>query len=255
MRSPSGERCRRALRLAGPVLVAVLLIHAGVAGAARPLDTEDTGTVDPGNVELELSATWETAPSERASAAQAALNVGITPGFQLKVASGLEWFDPDDAADHVGVGDTFLGAKFRLLEETERRPAALVAVTLRLPTGDDERGLGEPGVDVGVLAVISKTFGPLTLTGNGGYTFVTDDREQDFVTLAASAEYRVTEAWALVGEVFSEVGIHTGAAPVVLRGGSTYAIAPRIRLDGAVGVGLTDQSPDAVVTVGVTIAF
>ena len=42
---------------------------------------------------------------------------------------------------------------------------------------------------------------------------------------------------------------------VVLRAGAVYAITDRIKLDGAVGVGVTRESPDVLITVGVTIAL
>ncbi len=72
------------------------------------------------------------------------------------------------------------------------------------------------------------------MTGNVAYTFATSDRDMDFWTLASSVEYRMTENTA------------------VFRTGTVYAVSDRIRLDGAVGVGLTRESPDALVTVGVT---
>jgi hypothetical protein len=110
-------------------------------------------------------------------------------------------------------------------------------------------------VDAGIVAVASKAVGALTLTGNVGYTFVTRDRELDFWTLAASLEYRVTKAWILVGEVVSAVGADRAADVAVLRVGAIYAIGARLKLDGAVGVGLTRGSPDVLVTVGMTISL
>lgn len=241
--------------VAAATMLGVVLVGAGPVGAGRPLDTEDTATVQPGKVELELAATWEQGSGDRSAAAQGALNVGIAPRLQVKIASGLGWLDPDDGRDHMRVTDTILGVKHRLLDETPRLPAILAAVTLRLPTGDAAYGLGQPGVDVGVLAVVSKAFGPLTLAWNGGYTFVTDDRAQDVVTLATSAETRVSESWTIVGEVFSQVAPRADEASVVLRAGAMYAITPSIRLDGAVGAEVVHQAPTLVVTVGVTIAF
>jgi hypothetical protein len=112
-------------------------------------------------------------------------------------------------------------------------------------------------VDVGLLAVASKTFGPVTLTGNGGYTFVTRDRELEFWTLAAAVEYRATAAWSLVGEVVSALPSHRdqGQETALLRAGTTYTVHPRVRLDTAVGFGVTRQSPDVLVTFGVTFAL
>jgi hypothetical protein len=43
---------------------------------------------------------------------------------------------------------------------------------------------------------------------NGGYTFVTRDRDLDFWVAAGSVEYRVTKEWSLVGEIVCGLGIH-----------------------------------------------
>lgn len=131
----------------------------------------------------------------------------------------------------------------------------LGSFTIRLPTGDEQRGLGDEDVDVGLLAAISKAFGPITLTWNGGYTFVTRDRSLDFWTLAGSLEYRVSKPWVLVGEVVSTLGHEHAPDTVVLRAGAVYAITDRIKLDGAVGVGVNRDSPEVLITVGVTIAL
>ncbi|MGH7424046.1 MAG: transporter, partial [Candidatus Methylomirabilales bacterium] len=143
----------------------------------------------------------------------------------------------------------------RVLDETERRPAFMGVVVLRLPTGDEDRSLGEQGVDVQPLAVVSKTFGPLTLTLNGGYTFVTSHRDLDFWVVTGSFEYEITDAWSLVGEVVSELGTHDGGDVVVLRAGTVLAITNGIDVYTAVGFGLTGDSPDVTVRLGVTIAL
>jgi hypothetical protein len=91
---------------------------------------------------------------------------------------------------------------------------------------------------------------------NGGYTFVTRDRDLDFWVAAGSVEYRVTKEWSLVGEIVCGLGIHgVHRTPdtIVLRAGSTWAVTDRIRLDGAGGDGLTRESPDLLISIGLTI--
>ncbi len=41
----------------------------------------------------------------------------------------------------------------------------------------------------------------------------------------------------------------------VLRAGAIYVVGERLKLDGAVGVGLTRDSPDVLITVGMTISL
>ncbi len=247
------------------VITLVLVLAPGAAFAGRPLDTEDTGTVEPGKAELELSGDFARNPEDNSWSTKAVLSFGLISRFEARIESTLLFLEPrpaedDEEADRKGrggIGDSLLGFKYRLLDEADTVPAVLGSLTLRLPTGDEDRGLGAEDVDVGLLAVASKAFGPVNLTLNGGYTFVMRDRDLDVWLVAGSVEYRATKEWSLVGEIVCGLGIHGGVHrtpdTIVLRAGSTWAVTDRIRLDGAVGAGLTRDSPDVLVTVGVTI--
>lgn len=226
-----------------------------VVWAGRPLETEDTGTVAPGAAELELSANYARNLPDNLWGTRGVLTVGLLPGLDARVESTLLLLAPQDRPSRAGIGDSLLGIKYHLLDDAAALPAVLGALTLRLPTGDAERGLGAEGVDVGLLAAVSKALGPMTLTWNVGYTFVTRDTGLDFWTLAASIEYRLAKAWVLVGEVVSTLGATHAANTAVLRTGALHALSDRVRLDGAVAAGLTRASPDVLVTVGVTIGL
>ena len=232
----------------------VLFLGLGAAAVdAGPLDTEDTTTLEPGQVELELRGDYAKSPD--VWSLTTTLNIGVLPGLEVDVDAPFVLLDPDEDTTRGGVGDMELTVKYRVLDETERRPTFMGAVVLRLPTGDEDRGLGEEGVDVQPLAVVSKTFGLLTLTLNGGYTFVTRDRDLDFWVVTGSLEYEITDAWSLVGEIVSELGTHDRGDVVVLRAGTMLAITEGIEVYTAVGFGLTRDSPDVTVRLGVTIAL
>jgi hypothetical protein len=235
--------------------VLVVLLGPASAWAGRPLDTEDTGTVEPGKAELELSGDFARNPEDRARLAKGVLSLGVAPRLEVRIESLLLSLEPDEGRGRGGIGDSLVGLKYRLLDDVGAVPALLGALTVRLPTGDADRGLGAEEVDVGLLAVASKTLGPITLTGNGGYTFVTRDRKLEFWTLAAAVEYRATAAWSLLGEVVSFLPSHRGSETAVLRAGTTYAVHPRVKLDVGVGFGVTGQTPDVLVTFGATIAL
>lgn len=244
------ERAARALR--GSAL-ALILAAAPPVWADRPLETEDTGTLDPGAVEIELGGEYARNPEDRTWTAVGVLNLGLLRRLEAKLAVPLLLREPDTASANGGAGDIALGAKYRVLDESAVMPALLGQVTLRLPTGDTRRGLGEEDVDVEVLAALGKSLGAVTLTWNGGYTFVTRDRELDAWLLRAALEYAATSAWSLVGEVVSTRLDAGSAATAVLRAGTTYAISKRVRFDTAVGAGVTRSSPDVLVTIGLTL--
>ena len=236
-------------------VLAIIVLIPGLAWAARPLDTEDPGTVAPGKVEVQGSVDYIKGDDGKLVGARGVLGTGLLPNLDIRVQSGLLWVDPLDEPSRGGLGDTLFGFKHRLLDETDTFPAVMYAFTLRFPTGSEARGLGDRGVDAALFAVVGKTFGPVTLNWNGGYAFISRDRDLDFVLLSTSFEYRVTEAWSLVGEVVSALGVNQAPDVAILRGGMTYTLTPRIRLDGAVAGGVTRESPDLLVTIGTTITL
>jgi hypothetical protein len=227
----------------------------GLAWAGRPLETEDPGTIAAGHAELEVSVDSLESDASRLVGAKGVLGVGLLPGMEARVESVLLRVEPRHAPSRGGMGDSLVGFKHRLLDETEALPALMYALTLRLPTGNAARLLGDTGVDATLIAVVGKTLGPVTLTWNGGYVFVSRDRALESWLLAASLDYRVSEPWSLAGEVVSTLGVDQAPPLAVLRLGSAYALSTRVKLDGAVGVGITRASPDVLLTVGVTLAL
>jgi len=239
------------------VLVCLMVIAiVAPALAGRPLVTEDTGTLDPGQVEAELGFEYVRDREVRTFGAPAglALNIGLLPRLEGTIGTTIVVLDAPGASSQAGIGDSDAKLKYRFVDETPNIPAVMGAMALRLPTGDESRGLGEPGVDVQALAVASKTFGPATLTVNAGYTFVTADRTADVVNVNASVDAAITDTWSVVAEIVSELATHRRADDrVVVRVGTTYEVAKSVTLDAAAAVGVTRASPDLLLTVGVTV--
>jgi hypothetical protein len=233
----------------------VLVLFSRLAWAARPLDTEDPRTVPQGKGEFQGSVDATKGDDGALVGLKGSLGFGLLPTMDLRLQTALLWGDPQDAPSRVGMADGLLEFKHRLLDETATLPAFLYAITLRFPTSLGASGLGENGVDATLLAVVGKTCGPLTLNWNGGYVFISRDRDLDLVLLSMSLEYRFTATWSLVGEVVSAIGVNQAPAVAVLHGGATYSLTPRMRLDGAVAVGVTRASPDVLVTIGTTMTL
>jgi hypothetical protein len=248
----------RAHRMAWAIALALNVLAASPAEAGRPLTTEDTGILDPGTAEIELGVDY--IREQRADLfllpSGPVLNIGLLPRLEGTLGTELRRVDPDDGPPRAGFGDSHLRLKYRFLDETAHAPALVGAVTVRLPTGDDERGLGDRGVDVQPLVLASKTLRPVTLTVNAGYTFVTRDRELDVVNVNASAEVEITRTWSLVAEVVSELATRRRADDrVIVRAGTVYAVGERVKLDAAAGFGATRASPDVLLTIGLTVTL
>jgi hypothetical protein len=246
-------------------IAAVLLLLAlpTLAGAALPLETEDTGTAE--RVEVEVAAFAQSAAGGDSGDLAVAVNVGLLENLEVSAAGALALDDPADDGARAGPGDSVLGIKYRFLDEAPPWPALLARFAVRLPTGDETRGLGEGEVGVGLLLAASRTLGPVTLTANVGYTITTGDADADLVILAASVEWAVARSWRVVGEIVGEVAIGRVADDAaVLRLGFTWdvfdaeeakGLLRKATLAGAVGVGLTSASPDVNALLGLTLAY
>ena len=188
--------------------------------------------------------------------AKGALNVGIFPRVEGKLELPVVVSDPDGSSLQAGFGDVIAGLKYSIVDETPAVPAVAGAVTVRLPSGDPDRGLGEDGVDVTVLGIVGKRVEPFVLHGNVGYRFVTAERSLDMWIVAASVEYQLNARLSLVGEALGFLPADGDQdATGRLRAGVVYSMRDNVRLDAAVGRGFTRDSPRALVTVGVTIGF
>jgi Putative MetA-pathway of phenol degradation len=223
--------------------------------AGRPLDTEDTGTLDPGQFQLELGQEYVKETGQRSWATIAGFSAGVLKGLEVKIESAVLLLEPDGERSRAGVSDSVIGAKYRLLDETDTWPAMVAAFKLKLPTGDARRGLGDDDVEAAGLAALGKTVGPVTMTVNVGYPFVTRRRELDAWTLSGSIEYPVTAALTAVAELVGTIGVSEAEDTLVARAGAVFALTKRVSLDGAVGMGLTRASQDLITTVGITVRF
>jgi len=238
----------------------VLTLFPGPASAFQPLLTEDTGTVAPGEIEVETSTELVKSAGQRGGSAVVTTSVGLRPGLEGHIDVSGFLFDRDGRST-VGGFEGAVGIKDRLVDETEQLPAVLVAVTLAVRPRttqqriEDTESAGDT-VAVDSRLVLSKIVGPVTLTWNGGYRLVDDGATTHGMLLGLAAEYRATKAVTLVGEVFSEVRFGGGERSIALtRVGAVYAIAEKMIIEGAIGTGLTPKSPDLTVTLGVTMRF
>jgi hypothetical protein len=227
----------------------LLVALPSVAGAALPLETEDTGTTE--RVEVEVATVYQSAETGESGDLGVTVNVGLRENLEASVVGTLAVDDPAGAGAEGGLGDTLLGVKSRFLDEAPPWPALLARVSLRVPTGDETRGLGDGDVSVGLLLAASRTWGSVTLTGNVGYTITTGGA--------------VSGPWRLVGEIVGDVAVGRNADDVaVVRVGVTWDIfdagaAPgllrKATLAGAVGFGLTPASPDVSAILGLTLVY
>jgi hypothetical protein len=79
--------------------------------------------------------------------------------------------------DESGIGDSTIGFSYKLASGADRLNAAFTA-RVKLPTGDDERGIGTGETDTYAQFDLFQTFGTITPFGSAGYRWLGDGRYQ-----------------------------------------------------------------------------
>lgn len=161
-------------------------------------------------------------------------------------------------------GDFTLAAKFRLVEETESRPAFGVRFGFEMPNSNETRGIGLNTTNVFLTLLAQKHFGRLNLFGNIGFGILQAPAglfsQNDVVLYGVGALYPVHERVNIVGEVAGRYS--TRKTPVtsalVATGSRSQArlglqvFAGGLRWDFAGLAGLTKDDPDSGFTFGVS---
>lgn len=247
------------------VLVVVLGIVFGfssIALAGRPLSTDDAGTVEPGHLEVELGWEYANQPNDDT---ENSIAIALTTGVVWdRLDFGIEipylFLNPDDGADEDGFGDMEARLKLRFLDETDSFPAMATTVGIKTTTGDKDKGLGSGEIDVPINLIATKGFDRLTLHANLGYNIIGEPEGEDVsntVGYGVAGEFAVTEIFCVVGEVVGEIQTEDTDSdnPAEILIGATYELPFGTVLDGGVGFGLTDGSPDYKITAGLTHEF
>ena len=157
-----------------------------------------------------------------------------------------------------GLEDISLNYRLQVLMESDTAPAFAPRISLILPTGDEEDGLGNDTVGYQLNLPLSKIVSDrVTLHFNAGATLLPDVEDHDLVGyhLGASAIYAVTPDLNLMLEVLGEwdeapdeFGGTDRDASVVISPGLRYAFNHPGDAQTVIGIaapiGVTEAAPD-----------
>lgn len=199
-------------------IAAAAALSATAALAGPPFFTDDPEPVERRHHELYVFATYEsTADGTDGVGPAVEYNDGPAKDLQFHVVVPLAYVRPSDGLDAAGPGDLELGAKYRFVHETGRRPQMGVFPFVEIPTGSASRGLGNGRVWARIPLWIQKTIGPWTTYGGGGWVLNHASGAKSHGFAGWLLQRDVSERLMLGGEIYAE-----GAdAP----GGRTWTVA------------------------------
>jgi hypothetical protein len=158
-----------------------------------------------------------------------------------------------------GLGDIVTSAFYTVMNERQSDVGLDIGVKLKLPTADEQRGLGTGEVDYALQADVFKPLGNVTAFGSLGYRFYGDPPGltlRDVPYYAIGATYRMAPD--------NIVGVAYDYRPRIVPGGSQISEATlfwsrrlsrewRLQLYGVAG--FSDGSPDGGLGAGIDYRF
>jgi len=169
---PSIARVSSRNLLRGARSLALVFVALGPAFslmAGPPFLTDDPEPVDLNHWEFYVFGQGErSAGSDAFSGPAIEMNYGIAANTQLHLVAPVANLSSPGTGWTSGYGDTELGIKYRLMEETDSRPQVGIFPMAELATGSSERGLGNGRTWYRLPVWIQKSWGPWTTYGGGG---------------------------------------------------------------------------------------
>ena len=232
------------LRAGARVTALALCVAFETSQAGAPFQTDDPDVVARGRYEALFFYQQGLADDGRSGVLPGVeLHYGAAPNVELDLVAPLAFHAPPGRHADRGYGDTQLGVKYGLSEETEALPRIGFAPKLDLPTGDGDRGLGSGGTACFLPIWLEKTAGQLRTYGGGGYWINRGAGNRNYWFIGWEAEYRFSDRWLLGAEVFHATPQRTAqGSSTGFNAGGAYLLNDHGQLIFSLGKGLRNAT-------------
>jgi len=227
------------------------------AHAMHPLISDDTGTTGTGKFNLEVNAEYANDNGDSETQLAATLSAGIKENIDLVATLPYLFTRIDEGPETMnedGLSDLSLEVKWRFYEKDGLSFALKPGIIL--PTGDEDKGLGDGKAAYSLHFLTTKELDPVTLHLDLGY--IKNGKElRDIWHYSLAAEYAVSKPLALVANIGGETNPDRGSSvhPLFLLGGLIYTINENISIDFGLKTGLNKAEADYTVLAGIILDF
>lgn len=186
------------------IFPATLLCAVSVAAwAGPPFRTDDPEAVEHKHSEFYVFHQQTLTADGRSGVAPAfEFNHGIVENVQLHLVAPIAFNTPSGLRTNRGYGDTELGVKWQLNEETDAMPMVGVFPIVELQSGNADKGLGNGKSQFFLPVWLQKKWGNFQTYGGGGRWFNSRKDSRDYWFFGWQAQYQFSEHVTLGGEVF-----------------------------------------------------
>lgn len=239
--------------------VLFLVIFPSLALAARPLSTDDAGTVEKGHLEVESGFEYAN-KTDKEYNWSTALKCGLSESWDVGVEIPYQFIDVAEGNDANGAGDIVFSSKYRLLDESEGFTALALSFSIKTDTGNEDKGLGSGDLDYTINTIFSKELNKSVAHLNLGYKYVGAPEgagDESVFSYALALEYPFSDRLNFVGELSGETNFEGDFDDNTFAGlaGFNYAFSDAAAFDLGIGWQISKASPDYKLITGLTLGF
>ena len=222
---------------------------------ANPADITQYGV-------LELEYGWDRASlgsGARVSDTGGLLKFGLLCDIELRWTMGNALWENDLAGGQAGTGDNWFGPQIRFYRQTPRVPSMAFSYAAKAPTASTAKGLGSGRVDHSFTLLESKDVLGTHFDFNQTYFLIGRQSSPGFDgnwQLNMAFSHPIVGHLQFTGEFYGMTELNS-SQPAFASGlwALTYAITPRLVVDGGMDTGLTNGAPQKRIFAGVTYSI
>ena len=224
-------------------LTVCLIAFPVLAFAARPLATDDAGTVERGSVEVEYGVEYIKG-SDHETAMSLALTTGVLSCLDFGVEVPYLFIDAKEGSDSDGFSDISISTKCNLIKDEDVFPDTALKFSYKTHSGNDDRNLGTGKPEYSLNGIFSKAWEQLSAHLNIGYAFredFEDEDNEDALTYNLAFEYALSDRTNLMAEVVGETVLKRkfddNSCSALI--GFNHSVGNNVTLDFGVGTGIS----------------
>ena len=200
----SGMRDRR-VRFVTIFIVSALsfILATSVLWAGPPFTTDDPETPEYRHGEFYIASQYaKDNEGKSATAPHFEFNYAVMPDVMLHTIVPLAWNKPNDESSNYGLGDAEMGVLYRFIHESDTIPQVGAFPILTLPTGDEDRGLGDGRSKLFLPLWFKKSWGPWSSYAGGGYQINPGGNRKNYWFTGWQVQRELSEFLAVGAEIF-----------------------------------------------------
>jgi hypothetical protein len=247
---------------------AIIFAVAGTTHAAHPLITDDTGTQGKGKLQLEFDGEYGNDNEDGITTntfifpTTPVISYGIVDTVDLILGVPFEWRETKQngiATTARGISDASIQLKWRFHKKDGLSFA--VKPGIALPTGDEDKGLGNGKVSYSTFLITTKEIAPWAFHMNLGYIrneyklrSDEDTNRKDIWHVSFAVEAEVVNSLRIVANIGMERNPDktSNAEPAFVLGGLIYSVSENLDVDFGIKYGLNRPETDTTYLAGIT---